>query len=78
MLNNLSDLLKMFKDIYEKLDYFSSGDSTSPFLHFWSLSIEEQFYFFYPLLFLSFYSNSKIRKILVMGLSWAKILIYLV
>jgi len=29
--------------------YFAEGASPSPFLHFWSLAIEEQFYFVYPL-----------------------------
>ena len=32
-------------------DYFAATEvGASPFLHFWSLSIEEQFYFFFPLL----------------------------
>ncbi len=31
-------------------DYFAQDDDQSPFLHFWSLSIEEQFYIFYPLI----------------------------
>jgi peptidoglycan/LPS O-acetylase OafA/YrhL len=30
-------------------DYFGDGISTSPFLHYWSLSIEEQYYIVYPL-----------------------------
>ena len=40
--------------ILESRDYFGAelGESTSPFLHFWSLAIEEQFYVFYPLLVL--------------------------
>ena len=29
-------------------DYFAQGQPASPLLHFWSLSIEEQFYFFWP------------------------------
>ncbi|NYD41351.1 acyltransferase family protein [Nocardioides panaciterrulae] len=33
-------------------DYFATGIDKSPFLHFWSLSIEEQFYAFFPLLLL--------------------------
>jgi hypothetical protein len=30
--------------------YFGPGDEQNPFLHTWSLGIEEQFYFFAPLL----------------------------
>src|SRR4051812_7000989 len=32
------------------VDYFAQTDPPSPFLHFWSLSVEEQFYFVWPLL----------------------------
>ena len=31
-------------------DYFQMGSATSPLQHFWSLSVEEQFYFVWPLL----------------------------
>jgi peptidoglycan/LPS O-acetylase OafA/YrhL len=34
------------------LDYFDTGTQASPFQHFWSLSIEEQFYLIWPALFL--------------------------
>src|SRR5919108_4514526 len=29
-------------------DYFSQGQPSSPFLHFWTLSVEEQFYLAWP------------------------------
>jgi peptidoglycan/LPS O-acetylase OafA/YrhL len=34
-------------------NYLNVGTSTSPLLHFWSLSIEEQFYLFWPSLFVA-------------------------
>lgn len=36
--------------INQATDYFDTEVATSPYLHFWSLSIEEQFYVIYPLL----------------------------
>ena len=35
---------------YATIDYFGSGADSKPLLHTWSLGVEEQFYFFYPLL----------------------------
>jgi peptidoglycan/LPS O-acetylase OafA/YrhL len=36
----------------QQLNYFTSSQSPSPLVHFWSLSIEEQFYFVWPTLLL--------------------------
>jgi peptidoglycan/LPS O-acetylase OafA/YrhL len=42
-------------------DYFGASGSSNPFQHTWSLSVEEQFYFLFPLFFLIFL-NKKIIK----------------
>jgi peptidoglycan/LPS O-acetylase OafA/YrhL len=39
-----------FRFANRSLDYFDQGDQASPVLHFWSLSVEEQFYIFWPML----------------------------
>ena len=45
-------------------DYFSSSAEFKPLLHFWSLSVEEQFYIFFPILIILiykfFYTNIKV------------------
>jgi len=33
---------------HHAVDYFAIGSAPSPILHFWSLSVEEQFYMFWP------------------------------
>ena len=39
-----------FHFIGQSQDYFAVNDTESPLLHYWSLSIEEQFYFAFPLI----------------------------
>ena len=36
----------------DAVDYFKSGNAATPVQHFWSLSVEEQFYIVWPMLFL--------------------------
>jgi peptidoglycan/LPS O-acetylase OafA/YrhL len=38
---------------WRALDYFDNAQATSPALHFWSLSVEEQFYLVFPWLLLA-------------------------
>lgn len=40
-------------------DYLAQAADPSPFLHYWSLGVEEQFYFIWPVLFLFIYRKRK-------------------
>lgn len=56
------------------VDYFHFGDQLSPVLHFWSLSIEEQFYVLWPVLLLAAWWHPRYRKVApaaLLGLVWA-------
>ncbi len=35
------------------VDYFAQGSAQSSYIHFWSLSVEEQFYVFWPIVFIA-------------------------
>jgi peptidoglycan/LPS O-acetylase OafA/YrhL len=52
-------------------DYFAGGDvAQSPFLHFWSLAVEEQFYLIFPLLLIGlFWARKRWAPALVVGVT---------
>jgi len=49
-------------------NYFTIVPDAQPFLHYWSLSVEEQFYMIYPLLFLLLFKYARKHKPLVFWL----------
>lgn len=48
-------------------DYFATNIDKSPFLHFWSLSIEEQFYVFFPILLVLLHRRGRRLLLAVLG-----------
>jgi len=50
-------------------NYFATGVAKSPFLHFWSLGIEEQFYVGYPLLLLMLWRLRRMRWLPIVALA---------
>lgn len=54
--------------IQQSNDYFATDVDKSPFLHFWTLGIEEQFYFIFPIVLLLLARASR-RWVMFAGLS---------
>lgn len=86
--HSLSNLLRSaivglanFKLIQEGNDYFASSTDLNPLKHSWSLSIEEQFYFLFPLLFTLYLRGGKCRKVfsaalatsIISSLAWVQL-----
>jgi len=47
------------------VDYFTQAQPPSPFLHFWTLAVEEQFYVVWPaIIFLVLFTASALRRLL--------------
>ena len=64
---------------WNETGYFDSAAFTKPLLHLWSLGVEEQFYFAWPILLILFWKRTRLlRLILLLGvLSFAVNLSYL-
>ncbi|WP_343995947.1 acyltransferase family protein [Nocardioides dubius] len=56
--------------IHQEGDYFGADVDKSPFLHFWSLAVEEQFYLIFPLVVIALvWLRKRWRPALAVGLS---------
>ena len=63
--------------ISDSRDYFAADIDKSPFLHFWSLSIEEQFYIGMPLVLLLIVRFARHRRRVLIGVMSAVVLVSL-
>lgn len=54
--------------LYMSSDYFSELSEHNPLLHMWSLSVEEQYYFFWPFLLLSLLKIAGKRLLTILSL----------
>lgn len=53
--------------IAEATDYFAADDVASPYLHFWSLAIEEQFYLVFPIVLMGLVALDRRRTGALLG-----------
>jgi peptidoglycan/LPS O-acetylase OafA/YrhL len=53
--------------VWAAQDYFATSSEINPFTHTWSLGVEEQFYFIYPVLF--YFFCRKVRRGMIPALS---------
>ena len=60
----LSNLFFMFNSF----DYFAESSKYNPLLHTWSLGVEEQFYFIYPLIFFLLLKKSKRNNLIFLSI----------
>ncbi len=56
--------------------YFSSNDQLKPLLHLWSLSVEEQFYIFFPIFLFLIYRIFKNKNFYLIGIILASLISY--
>jgi peptidoglycan/LPS O-acetylase OafA/YrhL len=52
---------------WSKAGYFFDSAETMPFLHMWSLAVEEQFYFLYPLLLVALTRYARTHRTWIVG-----------
>ena len=62
-------IIGFFSNIYfwKTSGYFDTDSELKPFLHTWSLSLEEQFYFFFPIFILIIWKFSKNYLLIFIG-----------